>query len=146
MDRPVTVGLLLRYTFADHYVCHVRAHELAGGEMPAIIDYLRTKHGDVVSIDNPDNVGNTPPLLAGIDDRRVEKAVAYLVELLCKSAGTSYRGIQSGFGVTPSLVLFQNSKGSSCALPLTDLTVEKIRARIEESDMLFKTAASAGKQ
>jgi hypothetical protein len=63
---------------------------------------------------------------------------------LCDDAGAVYIGIQSGYGITPDVLLFQVAPGmaTTLALRIPDVTPRLIREKL--MDCALRTAAARG--
>lgn len=72
----------------------------------------------------------------------LNKSITEVAEQLCREAGVRYRGIQRGFGLTPSLILVDNNHGSTLGVPLLDATAEKIRWAVYTSNERWKRGAA----
>ena len=58
------------------------------------------------------------------------------MEEIIKQAGSTYHGIQ----VNPygeDLVLFDNEAGSTLALPISQVTLENVKKKLNDSDLIF---------
>jgi len=68
------------------------------------------------------------------DRRKVTNLLEHFCAEMCCSAGCEYQGVQHGFHILPNLILFADNFGSTLALPIPDLTIEKIMAKVAASD------------
>jgi hypothetical protein len=53
---------------------------------------------------------------------------------IVEEGGGRYVGLQRGFGIQPTLVLFLDTHGSTRALPLLTLSASAVRAHIQECE------------
>ena len=69
------------------------------------------------------------------DRRRISNALEKTVAELCAQAEVSYSGVQKSLAPNlPTLALFSNSHGTTCAPPVAGLSVEAIREKVGGSD------------
>lgn len=59
-------------------------------------------------------------------------ALEAYAQQICDAAGVAFCGIQPGFDNAVGLVLFNEPKGSTLAVPLSTVSVDAIRARLSE--------------
>jgi hypothetical protein len=50
MTNASAAGIVLEYRFRDSFCFHLRLPELFGAEMPALIERLKTFHGEIESV------------------------------------------------------------------------------------------------
>jgi hypothetical protein len=53
MTSAKGAGVVLEYRFRDSFCFHFRLSELFGTEMPRLIARLKTFHGEIVSVSEP---------------------------------------------------------------------------------------------
>ena len=69
------------------------------------------------------------------DRRRISNSLEKVVAELCAQAQVPYSGVQKSLARDlPTLGLFSNSYGATCALPVAGLSVEAIREKVAGSD------------
>ena len=62
---------------------------------------------------------------------------------LCRKAGVTFQGLQRGYGITESLILFDDRHGSTCAIPLRSATTEGLCAKLLESEARWRGGKNA---
>lgn len=68
------------------------------------------------------------------DRRQISNPLELLVAEMCARAEVRYSGVQKSLAPNlPTLALFSNSHGGTCALPVVGLSVEAIQAKVAES-------------
>lgn len=69
------------------------------------------------------------------DRRRISSILEKTIAELCAQAEVPYLGLQKSLAPNlPTLALFANSHGVTCALPVEGLSVDAIRAKVARSD------------
>jgi hypothetical protein len=53
MTSAKGAGVVLEYRFRDSFCFHLRLSELFGADMPRLIARLKTFHGEIVSVSEP---------------------------------------------------------------------------------------------
>lgn len=111
-----------------------------GVEYEESSDTYRSETGVHISGVVGKSAGNSRTQDAGAGSTAEESAPS-LTEILCglqcRLAGATFVGIQSCFGLRSDLCLFNDAHGSTLALPVSDLSADRIRTKTHESEKLW---------